>query len=360
MITTLLRIGILPLLLLSITSFTSYGQETRIRFFGSPGVEQTYNPKSDKSSVYFRGGGFVFYVTSQLNEKISVAAELNPHYNTVAGPQIEIERIFAKYYIKDYFSLRVGRMYNPLGYWNTNYNFGLLLQPTISRPQILQPLHDEGYTQTRDAAVQIEGNEIGSARFFYRLMIGNGIGKFGGTGGGDYALGQDLGYTACLGIEPKDGLKFMVSGYYDEMLKGMITNFGDTLKEKIGYSVLSGSVVYMNPEKKAEFIAEYFNHNYNYESVGSKSTHAGYLYAGYKLTEKFIPYVMGEVTLFDDNNPIFVTPRSTIGLESTRSLSLGARYRFDPNAVLKFEYQVRYGDFSEYSFGPRLQFAFGF
>jgi hypothetical protein len=323
-------------------------------------VESTYNPKYDKNSVYFRGGGFIMYVTSQINERISVAAELNPHYNAVEGPQIEIERIFAKYYLKDYFSVKIGRMYNPLGFWNTNYNFGLVLQPTILRPKILTPLHDEGFTQTRDAGFQIEGDEIGDARFFYRFMIGNGIGKYGGTGGVTYNLGQDLGYTGSIGIQPKDGLKFIVSAYYDNMLKGMVTNFGDTLKEKINYSVLSASVVYMNPEKKTELIAEYFSHNYNYESVGLKTTQAAYVYAGYKLTEKFIPYLFGEVDIFDTSNPIMFTPMKTVGLETTKSLSLGARYRFDPNAVLKFEYMVSYGDVSEYNFGPRLQFAFGF
>jgi len=348
------------LFLLSLLSSFAHAQETRIRFFGQPGVEQTYNPHFDKNAVYFRGGSFIMYVTSQLNERISVAAELNPHYNTLEGPQIEIERIFAKYYIKDYFSVRIGRMYNPLGFWNTNYNFGLLLQPTISRPQILQPLHDDGFTQTRDAGVQIEGNEMGSARFFYKLMIGNGIGKNGGTGGIPYALGNDLGYTANVGIEPVDGLKLMASGYYDDMLKGQTTNFGDSLHEDVNYYVLSGSVVYMNPEKKTEFIAEYFAHNYHYNSIGTKTTHGAYAYAGYKLSEKFIPYLFGEMTLIDDSNPFYDTPRATIGLESSKSLSLGARYRFDPNAVLKLEYQVNYGEVSEYSFGPRLQFAFGF
>lgn len=345
---------------LSFSAFVAKSQETRIRFFGQPGAEQTYNPKADKNAVYFRGGPMIFYVTSQINEKISVAAELNPHYNSVEGPQIEIERIFARYYIKDYFSLKIGRMYNPIGYWNTNYNWGMVLQPTINRPNILQPLHDEGYTQTRDAGVQAEGNEIGKARFFYRFMVGNGIGKYGGTGGVSYLQGQDPGYTASIGIEPKDGLKFIISGYYDNMLKGMVNNFADTLKEDIGYAVGSASIVYMNPEKKAEFIAEYFAHNYTYESVGTKTTHAAYLYAGYKLSEKFIPYFFGEVTLFDANNPIFIVPARTIGLETKKSASLGARYRFDPNAVLKFEYELSYGDISEFSFGPRLQFAFGF
>lgn len=352
--------GASALFLFSFIATQSNAQETRIRFFGQPGVEQTYNPKFQEGSVYFRGGGFIMYVTSQLNEKISVAAELNPHYMVKTGAEVEIERIFLRYYIKDYFSVRIGRMYNPLGFWNTNYNFGLLLQPTISRPQILQPLHDEGFTQTRDAGFQIEGNEMGSARFFYKFMIGNGISKNGGIGGTAYALGKDLGYTANLGIEPKDGLKLMVSGYYDDVLTGQITNFGDTVKEDVNYYVLSGSVVYMNPEQKTEFIAEYFAHNYRYESIGTKTTHGAYAYAGYKLTEKFIPYAFAQLALLDDSNPYYNTPKQTIGLESTKSLSLGARYRFDPNAVLKLEYQVTYGDVSEYSFGPRLQFAFGF
>lgn len=302
----------------------------------------------------------IFYVTSQINEKISVAAELNPHYMTRTGAEVEIERIFARYYIKDYFSVRIGRMYNPLGFWNTNYNFGLVLQPTISRPNILQPLHDEGFTQTRDAGVQIEGNEIGSARFFYKLMVGNGVGKNGGLGGAFHELGQDPGVTASFGIEPKDGLKFLVSGYYDNLLKGSVSSFGDSINSTINYSVLTGSIVYMNPESKAEFIAEYFAHNYTFETIGTKTTHAGFIYAGYKLSEKVIPYVFAEATVLDDKNPLFFTPRSTIGLETIKSASIGARYRFDPNAILKFEYMVRYGDVSEFTFGPRLQLAFSF
>jgi hypothetical protein len=335
-------------------------QETQIRFFGQPGVEQTYNPKYDKNAVYFRGGPMIIYVTSQINEKISVAAELNPHYNAVEGPQVEIERIFAKYYFKDFLSFRIGRMYNPIGFWNTNYNFGLILQPTISRPQILEPLHDEGFTQTRDAGFQIEGNALGKARFFYKLMIGNGIGKYGGTGGVSYLLGQNMGYTGSIGIEPVEGLKVMMSGYFNKMQKGMITNFNDTLSEDYNYSIVNASLIYINPEKKFEFISEAFIHNYNAQQSPNKNIKAAYIYAGYKLSEKFIPYLFGEITVFDDNIAFFKTAQQQQILETRKAINIGARYRFDPNAILKFEYEFSYGKRSELSFGPRLQFAFGF
>lgn len=354
----LLRFSLVASILISTSILKA--QETRIRFFGQPGLEQTYNPSTDQSATYFRGGPFVMYVTSQIGERISIAAEINPHYMVRTGPEVEIERIFAKFYIKDYFSVKIGRMYNPLGYWNINYNFGLVLQPTISRPGILQPLHDEGFTQTRDAGIQIEGNEIGAIRFFYKLMVGNGISKNGGLGGAFSDLGQDPGITGSIGIEPLDGFKFMLSGYYDKLKKNKKTNFDDSLRSDVDYGVIGASIVHMNADKKLEFIAEYFSHIHRIDSIGSKATQSGYIYTGLKVTDKIIPYLMAEVVSIDNKNPIFFTPRASIGLESYGALNLGVRYRFDPNVVLKFEYQIKYGEVSLYSFGPRLQVAFGF
>jgi hypothetical protein len=345
-------------IVLMLASLAALAQETKIRFFGQPGFEYTNNPSLNKNSVYFRGSGFIFFVTSQINEKISVAAELNPHYDYKNGPAIEIERIYLRYYYKDQLSFKFGRMYNPLGFWNNNYNFGLVLQPTISRPLILTPLHDEGFTYTRSAGFQLEGNEMGALRFSYKLMVGNGIGQYGGTGGNSYNLSQDLSYTANLGIEPTDGLKLIVSGMYNKLKIGSVNQFGDSLAEGIHYWVGNASIAFMNPEKKFEFIAEYFANNNTYENAGTKTLHGAFIYAGYKASDKVIPYAIAEGTRFDKTD-VFYT-KSALKFESSLSLKPGFRYRFDSNAILKFEYELLFGETSHFSHGPRTQFAFSF
>lgn len=160
------KICCLVFVLVGTQALAQVQDHTSIRFYGHPGFDFYSNNDQNSSSAYFRGGPLVLFVTSQLSDRISVAGELNMHYMARTGAEIELERMYLRYHWKDQLSFRVGRMYSPIGFWNVNYNFGLVLQPNISRPRILNPTHDGGFIQTRETGLQLEGDNIGTPRFF--------------------------------------------------------------------------------------------------------------------------------------------------------------------------------------------------
>jgi hypothetical protein len=62
----------------------SFGQSnTQIKLFGQPGFTYCYNKELKTGSPFFRNGKFIIYKTSQLIERISIAGELNAHYDVV-------------------------------------------------------------------------------------------------------------------------------------------------------------------------------------------------------------------------------------------------------------------------------------
>lgn len=345
-------------------SEATYGQDTRIKFFAQPGFDYSYNKDLQQGSPYFRSGQFVMFVTSQISDRISVSAEANMHYNSSeVAPAVEIERIYLRYLISDNLALRVGKTYNPLGFWNLNYNLGLVLQPTINRPTLLQPNHDGGFTQTRDVGIMLEGQDIGKVGFFFNAFVSNGFGKNGGTGGNSYALGKNISLTTQLGLQPKEGLKISVSGLVNRLENGFTNQFGVVLTEDIAYTVGVASVSYMNPISKFELISEYYIHNHNFSSVGDRSVQGAVVYVGYKTSDKVTPYFYGENIEFNGGvNPYYslINPLTNQGFVNTVSGSFGLRYQFTPSVVFKVEAgytdQVTYGG----TYSGKTQLAFSF
>lgn len=354
---------VLPFLLAVLAFSTCHAQSnTSIRFYAHPGFDYISNNDQNSSSAYFRGGPLVTYITSQLSDKVTVAAETNLHYMAISGAEFELERAFIKYYYKPGLGFKFGRMYNPIGFWNSNYNFGLVLQPNIGRPKILNPTHDGGFLQTRDIGLQIEGDNLGKAGFFYRLFVANGIGKNGGFLGVPYALGENVAYTLQLGLEPIEDLKFSVSGTLNNLADGSLTQFGSPVPEKLSTSLFAASVSSIAIDRKIEFVAEYFQNKHNYSSLEDKNLRGAIVYAGYKAGAKFVPYIFCEFLDFPTADTYYpaVNPYTNQAYLSSNEYNLGLRYKASGDLVLKFE--VAYMDQQQVgsSVGIRSQVAFAF
>lgn len=341
-----------------------YAQDQRsIRFYAHPGFDYFSNKQEKSSSPYFRSGPLVLFVTNQITERVSVAGEMNLHYMAITGAEIELERMYVKYDWKPALSFRVGRMYSPIGFWNSNYNFGLVLQPNISRPRILNPTHDGGFLQTRETGLQFEGENIGKARLFYRLLIADGIGKNGGLQGVPYALGKNLSYTAQLGLEPADGLQLSASASFNSLETGSPTQYGGrNVPEEMQTLLVAASLSYMNIEKKGEFIAEYFYNKHDYKTLGDQTLTGAIFYAGYKVTSKVVPYVFVELLKFPEGDTYYPPINEYTGQKysDTNELDLGVRYRASANLVVKIEAAALYQKDYDWSYGLKTQVAVGF
>ena len=355
-------------------------QDTQIKFFGQP--EFIYKQQSSQGNwtpnpagptatnptgyifddkkydttktTNFNTGKFVMFVTSQLNERISVLSENSAYITGSASTgdekfNFEIERLLLRYYLKDYFSVRVGKMFNPLGYWNNQYNLGLVLQPTIQRPLIIRNSSEGGALQIKDVGAQFEGDNMTKLRFNYRLFLSNGI----GYNGSNNKNNNNVAVTASVGIEPLDGLKIIASGRTSSIRKGVPT-FNGITPNSGSQLVTNASIAYMNPEKKPEFIAEYYQSNTKYDdnnvgitpTPGSYANNSGikrsfgyFAYAGYKVTSKAVPYFMYSYSQAGQGTSADIYYSGTPGvLANVKEFIFGFRYKISSNLVWKIEY----------------------
>jgi hypothetical protein len=332
-------------------------QDTQIKFFGQPeyeykassnqGTPSAWQPdpsnptgfslnevKHDTSATNFNTGKLVMFVTSQLGERFSVLSENSAGYIN-GSAQFVVERLMLRYYYKDFASFRAGKMFVPIGYWNNQYNLGLILQPTIQRPLVIRNSTDGGVLQIKDVGAQVEGDHITKLNFSYRLMASNGISY---NGVGDKG-NNSIALTGLVGIEPVEGFKFIVSGRSARVYKGTPTLNGPTPEN--GNQFLGNvSVVYMNPEKKFELISEYYNSATKMDSIGTSHSQGAFVYAGYKVTNKIVPYAMYSYAQAGTNTKADLYYNGNVSgvLVNVSEITLGIRYKISSNFVYKIEY----------------------
>ncbi|MCB0489020.1 MAG: hypothetical protein R2820_15695 [Cyclobacteriaceae bacterium] len=348
------RILFLTLVVLVAGRINIFAQDTKIRFFGQPEItnyqtteknrfngvsglgEYITSDSTQKSKTNFNTGNFVLFVTSQLSERLSVLGEANFN-NKKNTYNFEIQRLMVRYYFQDYFSVRVGKMFTPIGYWNNQYTMGLVLQPTIQRPFAIRPISEGGPLQYRDIGVQFEGDNIGKARLSYKILLGNGIGYYGSSDKSD----NHVATTVQLGAEPVEGLKVMASGMFDRIEQGKPNPNGSisSLPDNGDLQLLVGSVAYMNPEKKIEAIAEILSQTSKFDNLGDYRSFSYYMYGGFKVTDKLTPYVLYNYTQAGRSTTegdLYFAPIPV----QVNQVTLGVRYKLNSNFVCKLEYET--------------------
>src|SRR4029079_917110 len=109
------------------------------------------------------------------NDRLSFLGESVFKY-TPSSPtefSVSIERVVIKYNFYGNNNLLIGKHHTPLNYWNDTYHHGRLFFPTINRPLLFAaeiiPLHTTG--------ISLQGQNLGSLKFGYDLMVGNGLGS---------------------------------------------------------------------------------------------------------------------------------------------------------------------------------------
>ena len=315
----------------------AFAQSTQIKGF----VDVTTTYQGNKASFGFDEQDL--FITSVLSDKISFLGESVFKYSPSSSTEfsVSIERIIINYNIKGNNNLILGKVHTPVNYWNDTYHHGRVFFPTIDRPLLFSaniiPLHTVG--------VGVEGHDMGSVKFGYNFFVGNGLGS------SDIADNdKSKSITAAIYIKPADRLKIGVSWYHDAISKGAAVH-NKVMGWKVKQNLLSASISRFG--KKLELLAEStagLNHT---DTTGSKATFASYIYAGLRVTDKFVPYLrfddlhyqIGEI-YYDKNN--------------TRSFVAGLRYEINFLAVIKLEYQYQHSEFLSSQNKVTAQFAIGF
>lgn len=303
---------------------------------------------NQNNKSYFSLGEQDLFITSELSDRLNFLGESVFKYSNESPTlfDVSIERVVLKYNYKGNHNILLGKHHTPLNYWNDTYHHGRVFFPTIYRPLMfsndLIPLHTTG--------VDFQGSNLGELKFGYDILIGNGI-----SANDISDDNKNKCITAASHIKPKDGLRIGLS-YYNDLIspENSSSHHGTPLNQyhkEVKQQLVNASVSYF--EKKYEFLAEgtySINHT---DSTGNATSQSAYIYAGYKVKEKIIPYAKVDFMNFDSRE-IYYSKNNTL------SLLAGIRYQINYLAVLKLEFefdQTQYtGNYNKLS----AQFAIGF
>lgn len=304
-------------------------------------IEANTSYANDKMSFGF--GEQDLFITSEINDRISFLGETIFKYDPSASTKfgVSIERVVIKYNIKGNHNFLIGKHHTPINYWNDTYHHGRVFFPTVERPSLFTeniiPLHTTG--------ISLQGHDLGKIRFGYDLMVGNGLGSGEIKDNDKYKS-----LTLAVHVKPYKKLRIGASFYRDIISKGAEVH-GKIQQWEVKQNIFTGSIA--NFGKKIEFLAEGSLTNNHTDTTGSKTTLSSYAYAGYKITEKIIPYVRVDNIDYQEGE-IFYTRNNTT------SFLGGIRYQFNYLAVVKLEYAYTHSKLFRSANKVTFQFAIGF
>ena len=319
------------------SSSSAVAQNTQIRGFVD--ALASY----EKGKVSFGFGEQDLFITSELSDRLTFLGESVFKY-TPSSPtefSVSIERIVIKYNFQGNNNIIIGKIHSPLNYWNDTYHHGRVFFPTIERPLLFAaeiiPLHTTG--------LSVQGHDFGKLKFGYDVVVGNGLGSAD-------VLDNDKrkSVTLAVHIKPADKLRIGVSYYNDAISKGSTVN-DKTINWKVNQNLFTGSVAYFG--NKFEVLAEGTFGINKTDTTGSKSTWASYIYSGYKITEKLVPYVRFDDLQYDKGEIYY-------NKNNTTSIIAGVRYEINYLAVVKLEYQYQHTETEGRINTITAQFAIGF
>jgi len=314
-----------------------FSQTTTIKGF----IDASTNYDKDKWS--FALGEQDLFITSQLNDRFSFLGESVFKYepDEATDFSVSVERVVIKYNVQGNNNIIIGKVHTPINYWNDTYHHGRVFFPTIARPLLFAaeiiPLHTLG--------IAAQGHDFGSARFGYDFMIGNGLGSNPVSDNDNYKS-----ITAAVHIKPVDNMRIGMSYYHDIISQGADVE-GKTINWRVVQQLFTGSFAYFG--KKFELLTESTLASNNTDTTGTRQTLASYLYTGYKITPKIIPYIRVDNLHYQDGEVYYTK-------DNTTAFLLGIRYQVNYLAVVKLEYQYTHAELEGADNKITMQVAIGF
>ena len=331
-------IGILLIISSFLSSPVLHAQNTQIKGF----ADALAAVQNDKLS--FALGEQDLFITSELSDRFSFLGESVFRFTNTTPTKfsVSIERIVIKYNFSGNHNILVGKHHTPINYWNDTYHHGRVLFPTIFRPLLFDaniiPLHTTG--------VSLQGHNLGDLKFGYDLMVGNGLGS---TDVLDNDARKSI--TAAVHIKPAEGLRLGISWYNDGISEGATGHDGMPMHWAVDQNLFTGSVAYFG--NKFEVLAEGTLGINKTDTTGSQRTLASYIYAGFKIREKIVPYVRLDNLAFQEGEIFYAN-------NNTTSIVGGIRYNINFVTAVKMEYQHQHaakdGDSNRFT----MQLAIGF
>lgn len=304
-----------------------WGQTVDIKGFSSASAGY------DQEKLSFGFAEQDFLINASLTNNLSFLGETVArfdHHSEGTKFSVEVERVIMKYNFHGNHNIIFGKVHNPINYWNDIYHHGEIFYPTVQRPKSFSenviPIHSTG--------IGVNGHDLGKLKFGYDIFVGNGLGSEEIKDNDKYKS-----LTVAAHIKPANGLRIGASYYYDIASKGAFihNHYNDQeihedrqVQYKTIQHVFSGHIAYFG--KKFELLGESSLVNNHNDSTCYTYTTGSYLYAGFRITKKIIPYIRVDHVHFQDGEIFFVK-------NNTSAFVGGIRYEINYLAKLKFEYE---------------------
>jgi hypothetical protein len=283
------------------------------------------------------------FITSRLNDHFTFIGETVFKFSSGSPTNFNasVERIIVSYNYSGNHNVLFGKHHTPINYWNDAYHHGRVFFPTIKRPILFSshfiPIHTTG--------IAFQGLNLGDLRFGYNVMIGNGLGS---TDVADNNTAKSL--TASLHIKPLDDLQVGLSYYRDNIDAGSSIH-GNPVANATDQNIFNATVAHFG--STFELLAESAVALNDAENLGNTTSYASYLYGGWRVNDKLVPYLRYDNLSFDSEDQFFNS-------EDVNSIIAGVRYEISYLIVVKAEYQYSDREISGNSSLLNAQIAIGF
>ena len=345
--------------LLAVLPGQAVGQERQIQVNGYGHQEYSVLDGAERDA-FFSIGEHSLFVTGKASDRLSFLGEYVVRFTGTSSTGFlpSIERSLIRYSVTPNHAVIAGKVHTPVNYWNDVYHHGRVFFPVIDRPFAFShfvPLHTLG--------VQWQGQNLGTARVGYDVMVGNGI-----DGTDVKQEGVSPAAMVAVHAKPIDGLRIGASYYHDYLEKNAYgAHAGHTTAPEIpiserytgalDFTLLSFSLAWFG--ERVEFLHEHTFNNTRTDTLGLARNHADFTYLGVRLGS-VVPYALNEHLRSADND-LHVYPLAKL------KTAVGVRLEASPLVNLKVQVErqrdTHWHDGSAHrtaGTAVRMQLAYGF
>jgi hypothetical protein len=272
-----------------------------------------------------------FYTNDFGNQRLLAEALAEPEEDE---SQLDVERLQYGWILNHDVDIWVGRVHNPLGFWNTHFHHGSYLETSATRPSVIHFEDDDGILPMHITGVQVNRfNEIGDGGMHYSLGIGGGPDisdnklepvNILDPGKGSHELGGSLRVTYQTNDDDSSSQVGGTWSYYPIPAEG--TSSGDIRQTILSlYGVLNiGSL---------HNLGSLFKVNNKFESADDDSFTSAYIQSEYLVQLDWTLYARVESTSGANHDTYLAIFPKTI----TQRQLCGVRYELMRNQALKIE-----------------------
>ena len=288
-------------------------------------------PGEAENRSAFALGQFDLYMVSKLTDSISFLGETVFELDENQETGVDVERLQINYHWSDAFRIAAGRGHTALGYWNESFHHGVLLQPTVARPEALKFEDDGGILPVHFVGLEASGRTgHGAWDLGYVGYVANGRGIRPDVvqGAFDANQGKAVGGKLSLSREGRQGFRFGVAAYHDVIPPDPAIVGRES---PLGEWVLGAHFVYQS--EHARLYSEYFHLRHDDQTTGAGYTHEAAYAIGVVQSGRFSPYGGVDWMRIDSADPYFA------GYRSLTRVLVGLRFDLVSFNALKLEYQ---------------------